>query len=276
MSAQGPEAGPRRVISLIPSVTDLIVAIGAGDRLVARTVYDNNPAVAHLPSIGGTVDPSLERLAGLRPDLVFVWREPRNAALDAFLEGAGIRAQPLGTETLAELRGTLDRIGELLALPERSDSLGRAIDDTLAAVRRRMASRGPTRVLYLLDLDPLLTTGGGTFLDDLIRAAGGRNIFGDVTVKWPGVSVEAVVEHNPDVIVWPRPGGASAAIADLRRRPGWRDLPAVITGRVLVVDRDLFNRPGPEIGTAARRLAEGFLRLDRRATTPVGGAQGGY
>jgi iron complex transport system substrate-binding protein len=121
-------------------------------------------------------------------------------------------------------------------------------------------------VLYLLDLNPVFTAGPGTFVDDLITAAGGRNVFGDLPVNWPTVGMESVLQREPDVIVWPRRSEAlSEGAEELRHLPGWSELAAVRGGRVLVVDRDLFNRPGPRIGLAARILAQGFIRLQDSA-----------
>jgi iron complex transport system substrate-binding protein len=176
----------------------------------------------------------------------------------------------MGTETFDELRATLGRLGRVFHLERQADSVRRAIDDTLGAVRASMAGRRPVRVLYLLDTNPPFTAGPGTFIDELITAAGGRNVFGDVGVNWPTVSIEAVLQREPDVIVWPRPGALPDEAKALRQLPGWSELAAVRSGRVLVVDRDLFNRPGPHIGVAASTLADWFLRLDDLAPLSTG------
>ena len=258
---QGPAAGPRRVVSLIPSVTDLIVAIGAADRLVARTSFDLNPAVRALPSIGGTTDPSIERIVALRPDWVIVWREPSDPAREAQLASSAIPFDRFGTETLGELHRSLARLGTAFGLERVADSLGRAIDDSLDAVRRLTLGRERPKVLFLFGIDPPFTAGPGTFVDDVLTIGGGQNLFGDVSIKWPVVSLEAVVARKPALIVWARPGTREQAIAALRSRRGWSSLRAVRAGKVIVVDRDLFNRPGPAIATAARTLALAIVSL---------------
>lgn len=122
---QRPATGPRRVVSLIPSVTDLIVAIGAADRLVARTSFDLNPAVTALPSIGGTTDPSIERIVALRPDWVIVWREPSDPGREAQLASSGIAFDRFGTETLGELHRSLARLGRTRTSDSVRHSSGR-------------------------------------------------------------------------------------------------------------------------------------------------------
>jgi ABC-type Fe3+-hydroxamate transport system substrate-binding protein len=249
----------------VPSVTDIVVALGQRDRLRGRTDYDFDPALRALPSVGGTIDPSVERMVALRPDLVVTWDMTPPPAAQITLARLPIPTVAVGTETFSELWTTIDTIGTLLDCRTSADSLRRAILDTLAAVRQS-ASGGPhPRVLYVVQLTPPMVAGAATFLNDLIAVAGGVNAFADVAVAWPLVDMETIVGRNPDVIVWPIAAGGDERVSALQHLPGWALVPAVRAGRVLLVDRDLFDRPGPAIGRAARALATGLAAPRRDA-----------
>lgn len=253
-----PPAAATRVISLVPSVTDVIIALGAADRLVGRTRYDQDLRVAHLPSIGGTVDPSIERILALEPDLVISWRSGEAPGIRGQLQRIHLPVRWVGTETLDDMRQTIAAVGGWLGLEERAQSLLREIDGTLAAVRALAATHAPVTALYLVNLDPPMAAGPGTFIDDLLTLAGGRNIVADAPVSWPTVSLETIVRRDPDLVVWPyRAGGPSWRDA-VAARPGWRIVAAVREGRVLPVQGDLFDRPGPRLGLAARWLSLAF------------------
>jgi iron complex transport system substrate-binding protein len=251
----GGAGGPQRVISLIPSVTDIIIALGQQHRLVARTDYDLDPALGALPSVGGTIDPSIERITVLAPDLVVVWRSLLVPPATAAVRRLGIPTLALGTETIAELWDTIDSLGAHLGCRASADSLRRAIADTLAAVRSRPRHAAPVSVVYVVGLQPPIAAGPGTFIDDLIGVAGGRNVLADAPTSWPTVAMETLVQRNPDLVIWPVDPAERVRPSTLRAMPPWATLPAVRAGRVLLVDRDLFDRPGPRLGRAARALA---------------------
>jgi iron complex transport system substrate-binding protein len=244
-----------RIISLVPARTETLLALGAGDRLLARTQYDLDDRLAHLPSIGNALNPSVEWLAAQRPDLVIAWADGEARSVVERLSEIGVATYATRVETLAELDKSVRDLGVLLGLQPAADSLRHAIADTLAAVSRRIAGELPVRVLYLVGLEPPLAAGPGTFVADIIEAAGGANVFADLAHPWPAISIEEALRRDPDVIViaTSSPGGDPAA--RLRTRPGWRDMRAVRTGRVHEVDADLFNRAGPRVGEAASRLA---------------------
>lgn len=245
-----------RVVSLVPSITEAIVALGERSRLVARTDYDRAPELASLPTVGGTTDPSLERILALRPDLVLVWQDSGLPPIEARLRSLGVRTEPVTVSSLGDLRRSIVRLGELLEVPERAARLIHTIDDSLGAVRAWVAERPRVRVFYMVWPAPLVTTGAGTYVDTLITLAGGVNVFGDAQQAWPTVPFEELLRRDPDVIVWPRRLDAGdAAPAELRSRPGWRRLRAIRADRLVSVDIDLFNRPGPRVALAARTLA---------------------
>ncbi len=249
-------APPQRIVALVPSVTDLILALGESDRLVARTRYDTDPRLAALPTVGGGLDPNIEAIIGMRPDLVIAWPGAEQPII-GHLEAAGIAVYGAGSQSLEDQERHTRQIGRLLGIEQRADSLLADIDRSFAALAKALAGVPVVSALYVAWHDPPMTTGPGTFVDSIMTVAGGRNVFDDATTDWPQVSMEEIVIRDPDVLILPVPDGRdSATIAWVHLTPGWRDLRAVRTGKILLVDSELFSRPGPRIIDAAIQLAE--------------------
>lgn len=250
------DSPPSRIVALVPSITDLILALGEGDRLVARTRYDTDPRLAALPAVGGGLDPNIEAIIALRPDLVVVW-PGADQPLIGQLDAAGIAVYGAGSQSLEDQERHTRQIARLLGVEARADSLLAHLDSSFAALATALAGVPVISALYVAWHDPPMTTGPGTFVDSIMSVAGGRNIFDDATSDWPQVNMEEIVSRDPDVLILPVPvTGDSGAIAWVHQTPGWRDLRAVRTGRVLLVDSELFSRPGPRIIDAANQLAE--------------------
>lgn len=250
------DSPPSRIVALVPSITDLILALGESDRLVARTRYDTDPRLAALPAVGGGLDPNIEAIIALRPDLVVVW-PGADQPLIGQLDAAGIAVYGAGSQSLEDQERHTRQIGRLLGVEARADSLLAHLDSSFAALAAALAGVPVVSALYVAWHDPPMTTGPGTFVDSIMSVAGGRNIFDDATSDWPQVNMEEIVSRDPDVLILPVPvTGDSGAIAWVHQTPGWRDLRAVRTGRVLLVDSELFSRPGPRIIDAANQLAE--------------------
>lgn len=250
------DSPPSRIVALVPSITDLILALGEDDRLVARTRYDTDPRLAALPAVGGGLDPNIEAIIALRPDLVVVW-PGADQPLIGQLDAAGIAVYGAGSQSLEDQERHTRQIGRLLGVEARADSLLAHLDSSFAALAAALAGVPVVSALYVAWHDPPMTTGPGTFVDSIMSVAGGRNIFDDATSDWPQVNMEEIVSRDPDVLILPVPvTGDSGAIAWVHQTPGWRDLRAVRTGRVLLVDSELFSRPGPRIIDAANQLAE--------------------
>lgn len=245
---------PKRIVSLIPATTELLVALGAADRLSARTDYDYDPALAALPSVGPGLTPSLEWLVALRPELVITWPDSRDRGLSAQLSDLGIPVYSARIESLDDIVSTTRRLGALLGQATAADSLIREIELGLDEVRHAVAGRGRPTVFYVVGHEPPLTAGPGTFIDELVNLAGGRNLFPD-TPGWPQVSLEEVLQREPDILIVPQ-GEGNATPERLTRRAGWRELGAVRAGRVYSIDAEVAHRPGPRIARVARMIAE--------------------
>lgn len=247
-------APARRVFSVIPSITESVVALAGPGVLIARTRFDRAPELEHLPSLGGTIQPNLEALAGLEPDLVIAWAGAAQRTVGDRADALGIPVYRAEVQTITDVRSHLRRLGTLLGRTERASALVDALDGAFAEVAASVRGREPVSVYYSVWHDPPQTTGPGTFIDEVIAHAGGRNVFGDAARQWPRVSVEAIVKRDPDALVIARHSPDAPGTPWLEG-PGWRELRAVRTGRYLVVDGDLFNRPGPRAAEAARRMA---------------------
>lgn len=254
----------RRIVSLIPSVTETLVALGASGRLAARTEYDLQPELAGLPSVGGGLDPSLEFLAQLDPGLVVLWPGAGGAStLEERLDDLGVETYAAAVHTTADFRRLTRNLGRLLGLERAADSALAAVDAQLDEARLSWAGRRPVAAMYVVSRAPVVTAGGGTFVDSIMAAAGAANVFGDLDGGWPRVSLEEVVWRDPRYLIVPvaagggadGSAGAAAVAAGFAAEAGWAEAPAVLAGRILLVDADLFGRPGPRMGEAALRLA---------------------
>ena len=244
----------RRVVGMMPAVNEWIVALGAADRLVARTDYDDHPALDSLPSVGGGLTPSVEWLASREPDLVIAWPDAPSRSLVSRLGALGIPVYTAPVETIAEAFGVVVDLGAMLGLEDRADAGIRGVREELRAVSRSTEGRPRPAVLYLIGLDPLMAAGPGTFVAELLDIAGGENVVADLGARWPQIALEEVIRRDPDVVIIGTAPG-NDPLASLRGRPGWRDVTAVREGRVHTVDPNLVNRPGPRLGEAARLLA---------------------
>jgi iron complex transport system substrate-binding protein len=250
---------PARVLSLVPSGTELLIELGALPLLVGRTAFDTHPALAHLPSLGSSLSPSLESIVALRPDLVITAPDVLTNGLATRLAELGLRVYEVDAQRLEDVFSTARRLAILIGDPARGVALGEALRSDLEALRLELAGRPPVPLIYLIWHAPPTVAGGRTYIDDLVRQAGGVNVFADVD-GWAEVSLEEVLARDPAVVVVPSAQHHSLQPDWLARSTGWKDLPAVRKGRLVVVDSDLFNRPGPRVASAARALARGLAR----------------
>jgi iron complex transport system substrate-binding protein len=242
-----------RVLSLVPSITDVVVAIGGTPMLTARTDYDLDPHLTSLPSVGGLTNPNFEAVLRLRPDLVITWDDSAAPGLATKLQNIGVRQLPMGTSTLAELRADIRQVGVIVGREHAADSLWHSIDSSLTAVASAVDSLPRRSVFFLVWRRPFITIGRAAFIDTLIWIAGGENVFHDMPQAWPTVSIEALSDRHVDVILVPT--SAAQSIHDVVQDPQLARLVALTHAAVVPIDADLVNRPGPRIGEAARMIA---------------------
>lgn len=246
----------RRIIALVPSVTETVVALGAADRLAARTDFDKGPAVDRLPSIGGGLDPSVETLVALKPDLVLGWETSGRPELRDRLTALGIPVFSVKTEDTTDVFRAIRNVGRLTGRSAAADSLATSLRKELDEVRASVAGAARPSVFYMAWNDPPLTAGPKTFISQVIEIAGGRNAFADATALWPTVSIEEIVRRQPEYVVVPVGEEGSAKAAELSRAAGWRELRALQQGRGVQVPADVVNQPGPKLAQAARAMRD--------------------
>jgi iron complex transport system substrate-binding protein len=243
-------AGGTRVVSLAPSMTEIICAVGGGDLLVGRTSACDYPpdVVAKTPVIGGFGTPSLELLIAARPTLVLDV-DLADEALGAQLKSAGLRREHIRCRGLADIPEALLQAGALLHREEAARRLADSLRAQIEALRR--ASEGGTNrpsVYVEIWNDPLTTVGRGTFISDLVALAGGRNIGDEVAREYFTVSDEWVLAQNPDVILCFYTGNDAGVREQVLKRFGWQHLDAVRRGAVYAgFDNNVVLRPGPRV-----------------------------
>ena len=253
---RSPGARPERIVSLIPAATEILFALGAGDRVVGRTRWGVHPPEATaVPDVGDGVRPSLEVVLARNPDLVVLFEGLDTEGVAGRLEAVGVPTLSLRHNSLQDLHRNIRLLGEAVGCAASAAELSGRIERDLAAVAAATAGRERVDVYYDVWTDPPITIGRGSYLDSLLTIAGGRNVFGDLPAPSPEVGLEAIVFRDPDVIVH----GRSAAPGSVDDPPGgreaWRTIRAVALGRIAVVDADLMGRLGPRAGDAARELA---------------------
>jgi iron complex transport system substrate-binding protein len=248
-------APPRRIVSLVPGVTEMLFAIGADDRLVGRTDFCDYPAAARAkPSVGGMVAPSLELLVALKPDLVVVTSSGNSDDTRVQLERLRLPVYLIDPHGLSDVFRTMERLGDLTERRARADEMVAGLQGRVRAVAARVAARPRPRVLYVVWPDPLIVPGRGAAVTELIALAGGDSLTAEGPEGYPRYSVEAAVAGAPDVIVLARHGAGVAPYA----RDKWArfaGLPAIRAGRLHAVDGDLFHRFGPRVVDALEILA---------------------
>lgn len=246
----------RRIVALVPAVTETVIALGAGDRLVGRTDYDKGPMVERLPSVGGGLDPSLEKLVALRPDLVLGWETSGRTELRDRLTALGIPVFSVKTEDTTDVFRSLRSLGRLMAREAAADSAAARIRGELDAVRASVAGAPRPSVFFVVWNDPPMTAGPATFVSHVIEVAGGRNAFGDQKALWPNVSLEEIVRRQPDFVVVPVGEQGAVRLEGLKTAVGWRELRAVREGRIVPVPAQVVNQPGPHLAEAARAMRD--------------------
>lgn len=246
----------RRIVSLAPNATETLVAIGARPQLVGRSDYDTGLGVDSVASVGGALDPSLERLVALRPDLVIGWHSAGANPVRDRLRELGIAFLAVRTTDTTDIFRTIGVLGRVTGRDASADSVAAAVRSQLAAVRASVAGRPPRTAFYVVGDEPLMTAGPGTFTVQLMEIAGGRTAFPDATGQPQYVSMEELVRRQPEVVLLPVGDGGDARVAELAGRPGWRELNAFRAGTVRALPADEVNRMGPGIGQTARRFRD--------------------
>ena len=245
---------PKRIVSLLPSITETVCALGGCSRLVGVDRYSNWPAsVRTLPQLGGGIDPNVEAVVAQKPDLVLLAKSSRVVER---LESLGLKVMVLEPKNHADMRRVLDKIGQVLGTAD-AQRVWREIDASVSAAAQSLpASVKNMRVYYEVNSGPY-AAGEGSFMGETLTRLGAKNIVPAAMGPFPKINPEFVARANPDVIMV---GERSAQ--GLEQRPGWSSMRAVRDGRICrfkAEDSDVLVRPGPRMGEAARLMANCLL-----------------
>ncbi|HTP75127.1 MAG TPA: cobalamin-binding protein [Burkholderiaceae bacterium] len=253
-----------RVVSLAPHLTELMFAIGAGDRVVGTVEYADYPEAArHVPRVGDSSLLDLERIVALRPDLVLVWRHGNSPQQLQRLAALQLPTYASEARTLADIARTLRDLGTLVGTPEGAERRARQFEAALSELRARYGGRRTLTVFYQIWNQPLITINGEHLISQVLELCGARNVFADQRLLTPTVTEEAVLLADPDVIVagWSDSYGQAPLQA-------WRRLRALRATRedhLLQVDPDLLHRQSDRVLLGARALCS---ELDAVRTAP--------
>ena len=247
---------PSRIVSMSPALTEVLFALGLGDRVVGVTTYcDYPPEARRLPKIGGYVDPSVEAVVALSPDLVLVAPAAGNRDAALAIRRLGIRLEVVRCETLEEAYAAIEQTARLCGVEDKGVTLARAIRERVEATAARVRGAPPVPALFCVQLDPLVAAGRGTLPSELLELAGGRNLVS--AERYPRIGIESVLSAAPEAIVVtrmdaPDPEGPGRVLDYWRR---WPAIPAVKNGRVFVIDATTALRAGPRVAEAVENLA---------------------
>lgn len=255
------EAPAQRIVSLLPSNTEVLFALGLGDRVVGVTEFDNYPPEAQTKQIIGgmtTNTISLETILALEPDLVLAHDDLQQSVIDTLAEN-GLTVFATNTKQLTDIYRTINWVGQMAGVQDRAEALTGQIQRDITAITARIdevpADERPA-VFYEVWVDPLLTAGPGTYIGQMITLAGAKNIFDDVSQEFPEISAEEVVARNPAVILSAEHNSDNLTDEALAARPGWSEIEAVKNGRVYLLNDDVISRPGPRVALALRTMVE--------------------
>lgn len=245
---------PRRIVSLAPGPTAMLIAAGAKDQLVATIEYSGQPASQKkLPKIGSAGAIDMERLIAVRPDVVVVWPDGNSPVQIANIERLGIPVYRQEAVTLDGIGASLRRLGTLAGTDAVADRAANALEEKLASLRKEYgAAKHPPTVLLEVWDRPLYTVGGRELMSDALRVCGTRNVFADLPHRAPAIGIGAVIARNPDIIIAAAPPGKGASwLAQWKRFPF---LKAVRTGRLLAFEDQRLSGLGPGIIDATASL----------------------
>ncbi len=256
-------AVPGRIVSLAPSNTEILFAVGAGTEVVGVTKYCNYPAEAQSrEQIGGfsakTI--SVEKIVALKPDLVVAGDESQQPVIDALVQ-LNIPVVALKAGTFEDVYTNIELVGQITGHDDQARpvvaGMRERVDAVVAKVAEIPQAERPSVFWEVFD-EPLMTAGPSTFIGQMIDLAGGVNVFADIAEEYPKISAEEVVRRNPAVIMGPNSHGDKLTPELIAQRPGWQGIAAAQAGRIVLIDGDIASRPGPRLPEALEAIAAGL------------------
>ncbi|HLJ25565.1 MAG TPA: cobalamin-binding protein [Candidatus Angelobacter sp.] len=251
-----------RIVCLAPNVTDMVFALGRGGDVVGITDYTKYPPEAlQKPSVGGVIDPSLEKIVSLHPDLVLAIGDLNPADLVRSIQHLGLPIFVVHPHGLHDIYRSIENIGKAIDARQEAAELVARLQAREAAVRQRVAGKSRPTVFFLLWADPIMTAGRGAFITELIETAGGRSVTADLPAEWPRLSLESVLAGQPEYLLLIR--GSDVTLENLQRHGNWTRLDAVRNGKVFYADERI-QLASPVVFDALEDLATQFHSVNGR------------
>jgi iron complex transport system substrate-binding protein len=246
---------PARVVSLAPSVTEILFAIGLDQEIVGVTPFCDYPVQAQAKPKIAYANPNLESIVALKPDLVLAPSTFLRADLLAKLEQLKVPTFILDAKTVEDVPSHVQTVGRMLNRSAAADRVATEMRQRIAAIKGRAEALPRRRVLYVLNTEPFITVGPGSFIHQMIHLAGGANVAAQARTDYPRLSMEEVLKQDPEILIFPvgKAEGIPESEQQLWRR--WTTLSAVKAGRFHQIPADLLNRPGPRITGGLEALA---------------------
>jgi len=249
------EKPAQRIISLAPSITELLFAVGAGEQLVGVVSYsDYPPAAKELPIIGGYQSPDYERIVAAQPDLIIAWQSGNGANHIEKLKALGFTVYANESRQFEDIPRALRHLAQLSGHSEQGEVAATQFQQRLTALDQHYAARAPVSVFYQIWNTPLLTINGEHIISKVITLCGGTNSFSDIDNLVPRLNLEAVLQANPEAIIASGMGNERPEWLDDWQR--WKQLQAIINQHLYFINADLINRPTPRILDAAAEICE--------------------
>jgi len=246
---------PSRVVSMAPNVTEILYALGLAEKVVAVTPFCDYPPDAQTKTRLGGMNPSVEQILALKPDLVLAPQDMIRPDLLQHLDRVKVPTFVLQAAQLEDVLAQIQTIARLFDRTKAGDELAARIRQRIAAVKERTQSLARPRVLYVLNTDPLQTVGPGSFIHQLIETAGGANVAADTSMAYPRFAMEEVLARDPELIIFPVGTAEGIPEQDQQQWQRWSSLSAVKHNRLVLVPSVLVDRPGPRIVEGLELLA---------------------
>ncbi len=250
---------PGRIVSMAPNLTEILFALGLGDKIVGVAAgSDYPPAAVSKPKMGTFWQPSIEAVIAAKPDLVITLGFSQQRNLAQRLERIGYRTATVNIERISELSEAIRTIGEVTGRKPRADELVRAISEKLENLSALVGAREKVKILWVVQREPLRVAGRNTFVNEMIELAGGENAIGPTVHKYPPISSEQVYACGADVIIEPAmttkdlAGQRAGAVKYWSR---FKNIGPVKNGRIYVIDGDIVSRLGPRLYEAVETIA---------------------
>ncbi len=247
---------PQRIVSLAPGITETLYALGLGDRIVGVTTFCDWPAAALAKErIGGFTNPSIEKIVALKPDLILATADGNRKETVEQLERLGLAVYVTNPVNTRGVLNSMIRIGEITNRRQAAEELAEKLQKRLDRITLQVRARKKPRVFFQLGLEPMITAGAGTLINEVIERAGGMNIAGRDIANYPRYSVEGVIGASPDIIIFSPMVNDKTYVSVKKFWRNFPQIPAIKNNKLYPIDANLINRASPRIIDAVEMMA---------------------